>query len=313
MPGAPVSATVTVARDEVGSYSKTDRRDALKLAYNVSYFVDVADANPETFGPFDIMAVAELPKVNRSIYHNNGYIIPYLVCRTKTARRTSSKLSRWIVDTTWDSGTPGNDQTEPDNVPIASPALLTDISPREEGKLIDFEEQIYEDENAKACLLPTGNTFADPFMKMHSGLRLFLTQYETSIDYATRLTRNKRANEDTYRGQTRYSWMIQDVDATEVEVQLSGGPTAAALVTYTIEYNPLPGGWKDRRALIDTHYLSGADLEPFEDDKLETFRTGLIQDNGAPKVVQQGVPDYDVWENQATTTYSVSGGGFLQA
>lgn len=301
--------TVTVARDEVGSFSSGSGRDALRVGYNVSYFVDVDDPNPENIGPFDVMAATGLPKVNRTVYSNNGYIIPWLVCRQKTARRLSSKRARWQVDTVWDSGTNGNDQRESDNTPIAAPAAITSITPRVEQSLDVHEEELYEDkaEPSQKIILPTGTSWIDPAVERLGTLKLKITQYESSLTYQQQIDRVMRVNSSEYRTKEKYTWLIENIDATEVEVTLSGGDTTAVLVTYHLHYTPRTGGWRDRRVLRDTHYKAAdGKLYPFA-DSTGLSRQNYIRSNGTPKGEGEE-PSYIEYETYDTIDFD----GFLQ-
>ena len=62
------------------------------------------DFNPADVTAFDVMQAAALPVVNQTVWYKNGKFIPYIVCRSKSARRDNRKRSRWIVTTQWDSG-----------------------------------------------------------------------------------------------------------------------------------------------------------------------------------------------------------------
>lgn len=305
--------TVSVARDEVGNFtSQGNRQDSMKVGYNVNYYVDVTDPNPENIGPFDVMGASGLPKVNRTIYSNNGYILPFLICRTKSAKRVANRIDRWLVSTTW--GSSGNQQREP-QIPQAAPAAITNISPLVEAQVGYVSRELFTDKktNPQVIELPTGNEYDVPAMEQIGTLTLRITQYESSLSYETMIGRMKKVNQNVYRSKERYTWLIQNVEGYEVDVVLSGGTTAAALVTYTIEYSPLVDdggsayGWKDRRKLIDTHYLAGGEKISFTDGTLGLRDVGLIETTGEENTT--GVPQFDLFETYETIDFD----SFLQA
>lgn len=296
-----VSFKVTLARDESGGYSKGANEDAMRSSFNIKYHVDVittAGDEAKDVRLFQVLAAPDLPKVNLSVYFENGRIIPFLMCRRKTGRRDPRKAGRWEVDTQWDSGeangvTEGQEQDAPDQ--------LTDISPRVEAEFGDDSEVVYTDKSQppKQCKLPTGNFFAEPFIEEQSVLRLKITQYESlPLSYLALMGRRKALNRNDYRGFPRGWWKIQHVEFTPARVQLAGGSVLAAQVVYTIDLSSKNHGWYEERALIDSHYLDEEDgwkKKPFIDDEFGTFTTGLIEFDGRKKADQLGPLSYTYW------------------
>lgn len=308
-----ITYDVCTRRTENAQMSKGSQRDALRIAWNVTLDVYVSDPENPDFQPGDVTTIDVLfapgvPIVNRTVYYQNGLIIPFLVCRDKTATRDPSNASHFIVNCRFDTGT-ANNNTEGDNQPQTPPAALTSIAPREESQLLEEERVLYVDKSSseKPCLTPTRNLFDSPFIERLPVLELRITQYEASIDYQTMLDRKFKVNEGTYRTKPRYSWLITEVDATEVEVQLAGGPTLAALVTYTVQLSPFDYGWKDQRALIDTHYLDETDgdkKKAHRDDELDTYTIVKVDFFGYKIPDQSGKPDYGEWETYDTIDFS---------
>ena len=109
-------------------------------------------------------------------------------------------------------------------------------------------------------------------------------------------------------------------------VELSGGgTTTAALMTYTLLYNPATArvngtttnqtvqiGWRDDRVMIDTHYL----INPFEKDSRTEFKDsalqlqniGYINFDGTKRAIQTGPPDSIQFDTYETINF----GSFLQ-
>ena len=305
--------TVCAKRDEAGSYARASQADSLKVTWDLNILVTVKDdTDPDydlgTVSPFDVAAAPGVPRVNETVYYRNGLIIPWLVCRSKNVRRDPQNLGVWHVQCRYDTGN-ANDTQEGNNAPITPPASLTAITPRVESSLGEVQRVLYTDksETAKACLTPTKNMFDQPFVERLATLQLRITQYEASITYEQMMERKLKVNENTYRTKVRYSWLITEVEASEVTVQLAGGPTVAALVTYTLELSPLTYGWKDERALLDTHhYLNGKKIA-YKDDELATYTICKVNNVGV-LIDQDDLPEYDRWETYDTIDF----GTFLQ-
>jgi hypothetical protein len=65
-------------------------------------------------------------------------------------------------------------------------------------------------------------------------------------------------------------------------------------VTYTVSLSPNLNGWKEERALFDTHYLESGDRKPFVE--LLDYGVGYITNLGAKRTSQEGEPDYILYE-----------------
>jgi len=299
--------------------------DKLKITWEIVFHVLVVDPDPllpsyydAGASEFEIMTAPGLPITNASVYVFDGKIIPYVICRKKTAKQSSKNAALWEVSCSYDSGDVENNK-ESDNQPQDPPVDVTDITPREEVT-IEFEERVlYKDKADKNVLTPTGNFYAEPLVEQLPILVIKLTQYEASITYQQMLDRSKKANEATYRTKPRYSWMIDSVEAVDVKVLTTGGEVTAALVTYTLKYNPRTNGWKEDRLLVDTHFyavdgggviiLDGTQPRKVAFTDIQSFgnTTGFIDATG--KYKSGSTPDSETYETMDTLTFS----GFLQA
>ena len=298
-----MAATFTVndARAEEFGYSGT--ADSLTGTWNKDYQVDVSGTEAEIrdVQRHDVLNATGLPTVNQSVYTIDGEIVPYMVCRSKVGRRNPERLGRWDIKTMW-RGTITTDES--DFEPMTPPATLGGISPIETARLGETEKVMYEDINSKACLTPNDQFWAEPMVERIPTLVLQISQYESSLTYDQALARKLKVNDDTYRSQPRYDWLITEVEFTEVTVQLSGGPTTAALVTYTLEHSPHLYGWKEDRALIDTVYDDSGDLKAFADDGYGAQSYGFVSVTGAKSATLVR----DQWELQNEIDFS----SFLQ-
>ena len=307
----PATYTVTEGRDETIGFEGTE--DSLSMTWEKTYFVEISGVDPTTVTTTDVVTASGLPTVNKTTYSSNGKIIPFVICRRKTAKRDPKRLARWTVSCSFKSP---NKQgaTEADNTPIAPPTNLTDITPREVPIFGETEKVLYTDIQNTAILTPSGRFWSEPVVERIPTLTIQLTQYETApVLYTTLLDRLLHVNSGTYRGQPRYDWLITGIEAVATEVELGAGITSAVLVTYEISHSPNLYGWKAERALIDTHHNIGTQSvpkwKPFQDEGIQSLHYGHVTVTGVKRASQTGAPDYLQYEPFKEINYST----FLQA
>lgn len=321
------NTTVTELRDSGGmEFTGTD--DKMTISWSRSFRVevtatggDVAEDVPE----HTVLTATGIPVVNRSVYYRDGKVIPFVICRHKSCRPVKDKRSWWIVTAKYKSIDANQDESA--NEPQTPPAALTDFTPSEEPDLGMIERPLYVDKSAtpQDIRLPSGNMFTTPVMELVPTLTIRLTQYESSITYEQMLERKFKTNSSTYRTQPAGMWIIKDVEATEVDVQLSGGETSAALVTYTLELSSrqyyddgttswVDVGWDVPMLLVDNLHRSAAGPpEKWEKCLLPGDRgaTNFFVDSDGDKKGDgiSGNPDYIVYKTQDEIDF----GTFLQA
>jgi hypothetical protein len=282
-------------RREGRKFGQRGRGDQIDITWNREFYVDVTATGGDAVtdaNDYEVATATGLPLVNKSIYEVDGKIIPFVVCRAVTLDRDAGRLDRWIAKASYTSQVQSGNALA-DNQPITPPVAVTDITPRETGSFGEIERVLYTDYSAvpKPVLTPLKHFYAEPLLEPISTLIVKITQHEATTSYATLRGRRKRCNDDTYRTDAAYTWLIQEVEFQDVTVTLSGGATDCSLVTYTLEYNPMTNGWEDERVLIDTHYLDGGVRKAFADDELRTEDYGFITSAGAKKA--GSTPDYE--------------------
>jgi hypothetical protein len=306
--------TVTEKRDQKMSFSGTD--DQIKITWSKDYFVDVAGyTNINEIDSYSVMTASGLPVVNRDIYNVNGKIIPYVICRNKTCNPFPNRYDRWLVSTQWEASIKSNNE-ESDNVPITPPASFSDITPRVVPFLGETSQVLYEDlsETPVDCArTPAGNYWSEPVMQKIPTLGLKLTQYEDYISYEDLLDRKFKVNEEVYRSQPRFDWLIADIEPTEVDVLLSTGVQSGVQITYTLLHSPALYGWKEDRALLDTQYIENGKVKLFTNDQPGTLSSGHITVTGGKRMKtvngevvpdQTGPPDHIQYETFETINFS---------
>ena len=270
----------------------------ITLSSQVEYTVVVSDDadpfDPRDVEEFDVADVTGLPIVNKTVYTTTGgLVVPYMICRGKSVKRDAAAFDVFHVSTSWKSfpgGNLGGGGTSAQSPPVA----LTDFSPQLKFELGEAERVIYIDkaDTPNAILTPTRNFYSEPAIEKIATKILTVTQYESSVTYNQLQSRKFKVNDDVFQGDARYDWLIQEVEATEVSVVLDGGPTRAALVTYTLVQSPFLYGWKDDRSLIDTHYFDGSGRKiAFSDDLIGSQTFGFVNVAGARKAAGTLTPD----------------------
>lgn len=269
------------------------------------FLVQVSDDADATFDPRDIdetdvLNNATLPAVNRTSYvTSGGRIIPFMICRGLTCKRDQESFGLFHVSAKYKNLTfSGFGQGGP--VPQDPPAAITNINPQIKVTFGGVERVLYIDKSStpKAILTPTKNFYSDPAIEKIPTKILQISQYEPgTTTYDDLLGRKFKVNDTTFQGDARYDWLITDVEGTPATVVLSGGPANVALVTYTIVHSPFLYGWKDDRALVDTHYFdANGNKIAFADESMGALSVGFVSVTGARKAAGTLVPDRDQFE-----------------
>ena len=299
--------------------SSGDNNVGVNAQWHQDYCVDVTGADIATHSAYDVLNATGIPIVGKTTYSTGTKILPYVVCRDKTAQQNPKKLSRWTVKAKFSTpparggGSGAGGSTEAENAPIAIPETIEEIDPVQSVSLGETEEVLYYEKFTRPPLLlkdttrtPTGNWWTTPVLERIPTFRLKYTQYEDNITYEEMIERKFRVNSVPWNSQDTGMWLIQDVEASDVSVELLAGNTDAAMVTYTIDLHPdsrLPAGqerfgWMEVRGLFDTQYWSGPPNDP--DRKLKAFQSeiagkansGYITNTGEKRAEQEGPPDY---------------------
>lgn len=313
--------TVTEVRSSGGlKFAGTD--DKMKIEWSREFRVDVTASGgdvAEDVSEYDVLTATGIPVVNRSVFYRNGQIIPFVICRDKSAKPFKDARSKWTVTATYRSEDANQDESS--NDPQDPPLALTDITPSEEPSLGMIERPLYVDKADTPIKLPSGHMYPEPILEKVPTLRLRITQYESSITYEQMLERKLKTNDATYRTKAAGMWLITDVEATEVDVQLSGGEVSAALVTYTLELSArqyydtgtssfVDAGWQVPLARVDNVVNDGTGkYDPFLLDNARSASLAFVESDGT--ILGDGLtgpPEYDVYEVQDSIDFS----SFLQ-
>jgi len=310
---------VSQGRSQRMTFSSTgDNNVGVSAQWHQDYCVDVTGADIATHSAYDVLNATGIPIVGKTTYTTGTEILPYVVCRDKTASQNPKKLTRWTVKAKFSTpparsgGSGAGGATEAENAPIAIPTNVTDIAPVQSVSLGEREEVLYWErfvlQKKNCALTPTGNWWSNPVVAKRPTFRLKHTQYEASISYEQMLERKFTINEFPWNGHIKAMWLIQEVEAQEVSVELAAGSTDAAMVTYTIDLHPDSDladgdpqkyGWMEVRALFDTQYFEpenedeeGGKLKAFQSDIPGKPNAGYIDIAGNKRESQEGEPDY---------------------
>jgi hypothetical protein len=310
------------------TFSGTGSNDAaISVVWHKEYDVEWTGANPKNISAVQVLRANGIPIVNRSIFATSTTIMPFVICRDKTAERNPDRISRWKVRTKWSTankrsqGSGTGSSEEADNAPIAIPASVDDLPTEEHVSLGETDRVIYQTKQQRGPIIPeqcartpAGNYWNEPVIERIPVFELKLTQFEESILYDQMIERKFKVNDRAYRGKAAGRWIIEQVEAQEVEVLLAAGRTKVALVTYTILLSPdTEYGWNDTRGLFDTQFLQVANdrttAKLFQNDEPGTSDVGYIKIDGTKRDDQTGLPDYISYRTQDDINFS----GFLKA
>lgn len=264
-----------------------------------------------------------MPEVNKSLFYFRGVnglqVKPWLICSRKTAERDAqnSFLFRLAAEfSTFNRVSLEENDLRLITVPnsVAEYPFLVESIWSEEDKVI-YEEATKT--NQTPLRLPTGNLYSEPFKRRQPKRSIRQTQFEVLADVdATIEARLFTVQDRIFQGAAADPprWMITKIDYQDVVVPLMGlfppvELVPAFIMTYTIEYTSRDGGWLDRRALIDTHYLTtGGDLSTKTANRDptdgSTIIPGLILANGTAKNPQTGEPDFQDYRVQPVGDWS---------
>ncbi len=299
------SYSVKQARDQSLQIQGKDNNE--KVSYDATFFVDVGGSAPAGVSPYAVATATGLPKVNKSAYSIGGQILPFCICRSVTASPLPNAINRWVVKAKYEPVTPAMP------TPMGSITALTDILPVVTSDLGEIEKVLYVDKNSvapKPCsITPTGNFWSEPIVEKIPTLTLKISQYESSIAFQSMLDRKFKMNSGSYRGQVKHKWLVTDVEATDVEIELVSGTANAALVTYSVALSPHDYGWNESRALIDTQYLAAGKKTLFVNDIPGASSIGFINADGSKRAQQDPTIAPDHIEYQV---YDEASFGFLQ-
>lgn len=311
-----ITYTVTRSR-ESQRLTVTGDGSSYQARKPVSYTVIVTDPADSGFhgsdvDELDVYVSADLPTVNKTCYTTlSGDVEPFLVCRSLDINRSPENAAHFTAEATFAFNMSDSQQGFPLG-PQTPPAALTDFTPIEEVSLIEGQRVMYRDKSDAMILTPAGNYFAEPTMERFAIRKITVKQYEASLTYDQFQERKFKINDATYRSKAAGTWLIEDVRAAEVDVELAAGTTTAVLVEYDLLYTDRTNGWKEEKVLVDTHYLEfpavGAPRKKrWIDDDINSLGYGLVNADGSQRAIEDG-PVYEAFEIYDSIDFS----SFLQ-
>lgn len=302
---------VSYGRNQRMTFSSSGSNNAgLAISWHQDFYVDVVGIDPLTVSSYDILSAPGIPLVNYTIWATETHIMPYVVCREKTAEQDPRRLSRWTVKCKYatpssnsrGAGQGATGSQESENVPIPIPETIDSFDPVVTVALGETQRVLYFEKGDfplwSTSTTPTGNFWSEPVLEKLPTFEMKITQYETSISYDDMVARKFKINRDTYRGQPNYMWLITQVEASDVSLTTTTGTQQAAMVTYTLSLSPdTDYGWREVRGLFDTQYLdAGGSVKMFQNEQPGTSTVGYVDINGNKRAQQSGEPDYVVYE-----------------
>jgi hypothetical protein len=298
--------TVCQRRVDSGSYKQSSSGSGgqrkTKVSAKTKYLVVVAEKSggpslaPTDLNPLLIINHPSIPRIGRTCYSFGGLIAPFLLCSNKTIDRDAENPFVFHVSVDWESievGVGGGSS----QVGEETPQEALEPKPEEEFDTVpdpvasfttsSTEVVLYEayfvsgdHEKRQSWKLPTGTPFQEPVTRKAPLVTISITQFEDDITVDDLRYRSFSVNQERWNSWGTGQWLIAEVQAEEVTLNLQGGEVDMWRVTYTIHlapYNPVnvvvdnepalgPGnigqsrgelffpGWATLRPLVDTFY-----------------------------------------------------------
>ena len=286
-----------------------------KVTAKTKYLVVVKEKSggpalsPSDLNPLLIVNAAGLPKTGRSCYSFGGLIAPFLLCNSKQIERDSENGFVFHVSADWESievGVGGGGQSGTQSPEEAlQPKDEAELTPEkfEKEAVVSFttssqEIVVYETatpelsadtDPVQSWKLPTGTPFEEPIIKKLPLITLNITQFEDEITLDDLEERSFTINIDDWNTRGYGQWLIAEIEATEVTVNLGNGDQDMWRVSYTIHlcpnieieaivdnepYRPIRAGdkykpgWAQLRPLVDTFYKKPNTEDPSQPDEL---------------------------------------------
>ncbi len=201
----------------------------------------------------------QVPTPQLDILFSNGKVAPFMHCVALNAEQNRKATQEWLMTASF--STPDlSETTIPELAPITPPSTESGYPVIYQDELRIVDRVLYEDESTppQRCELPTGNLFTQPFIQKYACETVVVTQYEQAFTEALAAERLQAVNSTTWNGGNASKWKITDIKWQPVRLVIASGNADSYLVQYRVEKLDKDGGWRSRRALLDTHYLTTA-------------------------------------------------------
>lgn len=227
-----------------------------------------------------------LPVVNESVYWYDDagaqrWVCPWMVCTGLRAERDPNYRTLWRVTAEYRTGD-FVQVSQAALVPILVPSVLTQYPYIRENLWSEETKPLWEEskssggEDGLKLRLPTGSRYSEPFRRRYPKRDMRQWQFETFLSETDFLTavedRLFSVNSNSFAGEPTPdpdpdinpppTLMITQIDWQVLRLPFTGNTfTGAYMMIYTIEKSTWPGGWLDRRGLVDRFFLeTGGDL-----------------------------------------------------
>jgi hypothetical protein len=256
--------TVCQRRVDSGSYKQSGGGSGgqrkTKISAKTKYLVVVAKKSggpsltPSDLNPLLIINHPSIPRIGRTCYSFGGLIAPFLLCSNKTIDRDAENPFVFHVSVDWESievGVGGGSS----EVGEETPQEALEPKPEEEFDTVpdpvasfttssteivlyeaDFVTRGYE--KRQSWKLPTGTPFQEPITRKVPLITISLTQFEDEFTLTDLEKRSFSVNMERWNSRGDGQWLIAEVQAEEVTLNLQDGEVDMWRVTYTIHLAP---------------------------------------------------------------------------
>jgi hypothetical protein len=299
-----MDVSVCQRRVDSGSYKQSSggrSQRKTKVTAKTKYLVVVSEKSggpllsPSDLNPLLILTHPSIPVIGRTCYSFGGVIAPFLLCSNKSIDRDAENPFVFHVSVDWESiefgvgggGQSGQETPQEALEPKSQDEIATtdDISPAVSFTTSSQEFVQYESRFAagspkrQSWKLPTSTPFEEPVVQKVPLITISITQFEDELTLTDLEQRSFTINEDLWNERVSGQWMIAEIQAEEVTLNLANGEEDKWRVTYTVHLAPdhkvtcvvdnepirfsaeplqvgdeYSVGWATLRPLVDTFY-----------------------------------------------------------
>lgn len=316
-----IDITVCQRRVDSGAYKASSSGSGgqmqTKMTAKTKYLVVCKEKSggpalsPSDLNPLLIVNTPSLPSINRTAYSFGGLTAPFMICTGKQIERDRENGFLFHVTADFESIQVGMVAGRRNESPEQSPQ--EEIQPKDKEELDNFDKiptivsfttssQEFVKYDAKymngrgsrqSWKLPTGTPFEEPIVDKVPLITLSISQFEDELTLTDLEKRSFTINKEEWNGRNWGQWLLAEIDATQVTVNLKDGARDMWRVTYKIHLSPdhqvevivdnepkVPGfgflagdffdpGWAVLRPLVDTYYLEEHPESPSNPDVLK--------------------------------------------
>ena len=193
-------------------------------------------SDPSDVTEMDAGNVNGLPLLGSDVFVSplTGFVLPFCIVNKVSCSRDTENANRFLVDIGYKNITGGQQQPGAE-APAADPQDYKPTIAWAAGGMDVTAWAEAKSSGSKACLLPTGNLYAQPCIRKVPTYTATVTQYENNFSFTALKDRMFKCNKRKWKGFGIYCAMITAIKWDYVRVPIAGGFRNSYRVSYTID------------------------------------------------------------------------------